>query len=677
MSSDDLFPIEAINFSFAKPAVDRTEPLFWIREIRFLRKFSNSKQDEIRRIEFKKGLNIIWAEPPITSNSQDRQRIAGHATGKTTLCRMIRYLLGESHFASDPVAMSIRQTFPEGWVVAHIRVHGESWCIGRAFMTIRGELSEKTGVIDDFLIEKKESRAYQQFRDALAGLLPEITSLQTLPNNNELTFWHLLPWFTRDQDSQYIKLTEWRDNALSNSASPLLALKHSMLVMRSIIEPDVTREMELISQQSELQRKQQEKKNDKAGIDAIIDFDTARVRNIGQVGDANAELDDIYLATLKKRYEELLSSICVNDDDEKKRIEFQAKRDKTFSIYQTSAIQYNDSLQAYRQTCRELREYEKAIKAEESKFDDLDEIQLAAQRHPDRKYCCVPLTVALEEGCKSAIKATSQVDFASYANLLQIKKTDNSELEQKRDAVNAYNSFLKQEKQKLDVFHESWKNAEMDLAGFLSGINQKRNQRAASVGYVLEAIKRFEQDKEQRERLHLELEKLAKDHKDCSDALSDFRDKAKRSSFKIRGIYNDIIRYILGLDVKGDISFSGGEIELSCSYQNSALSSAALNAVKNICFDLAAMVLSVNGDGSHPRFLIHDGPRVSDLAAIIFRYYFSFAYKLEKEANDQPNFQYIITTTEPPPEELQTLPWLVCKLDAAHQESRLLKCNLG
>ena len=74
--------------------------------------------------------------------------------------------------------------------------------------------------------------------------------------------------------------------------------------------------------------------------------------------------------------------------------------------------------------------------------------------------------------------------------------------------------------------------------------------------------------------------------------------------------------------------------------------------------------------------MYHDGPRVSDLAATIFKQYFWYAHQLEKMAESEPSFQYIITTTEPPPEELQKLPWLVCKLDATSPETRLLKCNL-
>ena len=71
--------------NFAKPR-GSDEPLFWIREIRFLRSWEDGRVDEIRRISFKKGLNVIWSPPPEEDN--DEQRISGHASGKTTLCRL-------------------------------------------------------------------------------------------------------------------------------------------------------------------------------------------------------------------------------------------------------------------------------------------------------------------------------------------------------------------------------------------------------------------------------------------------------------------------------------------------------------------------------------------------------------------------------------------------------------
>lgn len=56
--------------------------------------------------------------------------------------------------------------------------------------------------------------------------------------------------------------------------------------------------------------------------------------------------------------------------------------------------------------------------------------------------------------------------------------------------------------------------------------------------------------------------------------------------------------------------------------------------------------------------------------------YFEFAEDLERRAKGHPNFQYIITTTEPPPERFRKEPYLRLQLDASRPEDRFLKCNL-
>ena len=166
MPRNELFPINAVDFSFAKPVADRTEPLFWIKEIRFLRKFSADINDEIRRIEFKKGLNIVWAEAPTQSSPDDTQRISGHATGKTTLCRMIRYLLGEKHIAAKNVANAIQQQFPEGYVVGQFSVQGEFWCVARSFMKLQNDFSLKIDSLDEFLSGEELKRGpYKNFEE--------------------------------------------------------------------------------------------------------------------------------------------------------------------------------------------------------------------------------------------------------------------------------------------------------------------------------------------------------------------------------------------------------------------------------------------------------------------------------------------------------------------------------
>ena len=53
-----------------------------------------------------------------------------------------------------------------------------------------------------------------------------------------------------------------------------------------------------------------------------------------------------------------------------------------------------------------------------------------------------------------------------------------------------------------------------------------------------------------------------------------------------------------------------------------------------------------------------------------YSYIFRLALEAERAA-DEPTFQYIITTTEPPPEDLQKSKHLRLRLDASTQEGRL------
>ena len=69
--------------------------------------------------------------------------------------------------------------------------------------------------------------------------------------------------------------------------------------------------------------------------------------------------------------------------------------------------------------------------------------------------------------------------------------------------------------------------------------------------------------------------------------------------------------------------------------------------------DIASMLWTVQGNGHHPCFLLHDSPREADLDGFIYGRYFRGLHKLSKELGDSDApFQYIVTTTSKPPESL-------------------------
>ena len=84
--------------------------------------------------------------------------------------------------------------------------------------------------------------------------------------------------------------------------------------------------------------------------------------------------------------------------------------------------------------------------------------------------------------------------------------------------------------------------------------------------------------------------------------------------------------------------------------------------------------MSIEGHTHLPAFFVHDSPREADLGLSVYHRLFHLARHLE-ETDDRPLFQYIVTTTTSPPEDLQTEPWLAETLGGA-AEARLMKRDL-
>lgn len=659
------------------PVPGRQEPVFWICELRLLKKFSAEPGAEIRRVKFRRGLNVVWAEPPKVADDRADQRISGHASGKSTLCRLIRYVFGEETLAEESVAERIRAHFPDGWVVAHVRVKEKSWTVARSFIRMREDCSAATGSIDQFLAGRVEKSGYHQFRKVMEDLLPDITPMTKLHSGELLTFWHLFPWLTRDQDCQFQKVQVWRDNPASQANAPVLTQEQAMLVMRSVIEPESVREAELVERLNDLAQKRKDLSRRDDFLSKLIDQDQARIQYVGQMDSNGTGLGELLHNEIRDRCQRLIDGAESLAETEASRLEeYSRARDDLFAQCQGAEDQYTDALAGYRQRLRELKTLQEDLRIETFNVENLDEIQEAARRRPTRSYCHVPLEVARAEGCHLDEKHTEPFDRDSLENLARIKNDENK-LHQQRNALEIYRSFLQQEKLRIDGLKRDLASAEKILEEFRAQIEYIKTKRISRASRVLEALDRLEHDRQQAEATKQDIREVDADHKAYAEDLKKTRDRVMNASPAPGQFYSEIVGRILGREVSGVLQTRNGKIELSCTYHEGAVSSAAIRAVEHVCFDLSAVALSVEGIGLHPRFLLHDGPRVSDLAANIYGYYFRFVASLEEAAQEEPNFQYIITTTEPPPAKFLEEPWLVCHLDASKAETRLLKTDLA
>ncbi len=100
----------------------------------------------------------------------------------------------------------------------------------------------------------------------------------------------------------------------------------------------------------------------------------------------------------------------------------------------------------------------------------------------------------------------------------------------------------------------------------------------------------------------------------------------------------------------------------------------ALASETALSLDLACLSASICGLGHLPRFIIHDSPREADLESHIYARLFEFILELERSFHGQsPSFQYIVTTTTPPPQDFRADPYLRLLLDRRQPDGLLLR----
>lgn len=139
--------------------------------------------------------------------------------------------------------------------------------------------------------------------------------------------------------------------------------------------------------------------------------------------------------------------------------------------------------------------------------------------------------------------------------------------------------------------------------------------------------------------------------------------------------FDPIVRRLIGRhDVQGRVTLSGKGLELSVDMGGDR-STAAIESLKILAFDLSAICLSIEGATRVPAFLLHDSPREADLGLSIYGRLFDIVEELE-HVGGTPLFQYIVTTTTAPPAEYREPPYLQLKMHGDPPAQRLLGIDL-
>ena len=635
------------------------EPRVWIRRIVIWATPEKIVQD----ISFNCGLNIVWSPDTNSAKSKGRQkrrRGSGHGAGKTLLCRLIRYCLGEDTFASKELEDEVRTSFKEGLVGAEVVVAGTSWGVVRPI-----GLGRKTRVGENKSLEQLIEATGTGIEPLVAAIRESVLGtklIDVMPGSHEARDWlHALAWLTRDQEARYNHLLEWRTGA-SDSESPVASeMKEQLddaarLLVGAMTADEVTSKKDLAGVVATIARYEREgaylsrlvseleqemlKSADMEQLDdtAALAMPQAAARIRKQIEAADSPVDESGFASLRACLDEQLA--------EQGRLSGeQARLNNVITLRNSNLNQLNGELTKL--SAREI------------------ETQLGTSYCP---ICNVAIERALAEGCGLAVAppaaaqaaadfdATNQARIACESALRDCRKQLDA-IERQGSEVARRVSQLRGEITRLETQTRQQRE------------NQRVQWRAATRAQL--GMDRLEQMKTRRDAYEIGLQSQKKKREELSEALELHRSKNAAVIRRWNELFQLVCAEIYGEDIACRLTLTGKGLQAKM-----PTGGLAMEALKVVAFDLATMLMSIEGRSKMPALLIHDSPREADLGEALYHGVFHAVAELERRLNKKAApFQYIITTTSAPPEDLED--HVVLRLGSNDASERLLGQDLA
>jgi hypothetical protein len=653
-----------------KPDANRGEPVLWFRELRILRKLEAGNRNEVRRVTLRRGLNIVWATPEESDEPElYGDGLSGHASGKTLFCRILRYLLGEPNYGPEALEKAVNDKFEhELWAVAEVFVEKQLWLVARPLAGSAHRFVIKGGTIDELLAGNVDHDDFKGFLDAIEDKV--CTPITEATEANEQFRWRfLLPWLARDQECRFSSLTEWR-SSMAESDNPLTSVAGQQELMKATLGLLDAEELRLRGDLAVADTTIKQSNEELPGLERTEKRDYRKLaealKRAGMDGFSGEETIKELSDRRRLRAEGLTMAIEKAERDAKFVTARQAW-EKAVSERDKAEGQILFANQTLTSTTKKLAD-------RASRYQALRAKGIENPARLEQGFCPKSRTFAENKGC---IPKTPGAPLDTEANLGEIL-AEADDLEQlKREQERQLKGLKEQHetmKATVTTTFQSYEVERRRITGDTAQVREWQRQLDATDNLVESAEESALSAKEIRDALAAAL-KTKVTIKGTVEALRKANEGAEK---RLSDAFGDAVRAAMGAKVEPTASLGERGFTLSVKGKGE-LSGAALETIKVLAFDLAALVLSMEGIGHHPRFLIHDGPREADMARVIYERFFLYSRKLEECFADtnQSGFQYIITTTTPPPKTMREgSEWLRMTLNTAKTRERLLREDL-
>lgn len=663
--------------------VTRSEPQVWVRRL-VIHQAIHPEPVMIREVKLDKGLNIVWAEEP--EGDDPSAEISGHSAGKTTFCRLLRYVLGESTFGTKGNMELIRQSFPGGYVAAELTVRGNQWAVLRPIGSGRASYIKENASVEELLADRSQSVYQDSYSKKLGfdALLDDMETGAVVQTGEPILWRHLLAWCTRDQEARFQNVYEWRSTRSESEwpqfrfpkAGPLFLMRAAL----GLILPDELRGEEeladLIRRQADLEKQLEDLKREPTFRLNLYERQLrARLKTQWP--------EDSSIDSLPFRSGDLLPDLDRRVPDAAKAIE-------------AAIVSLDEQQRQLQEEIDELGAEIRGLENERSQLDALFGLSGAAavelddglsQRRRERglfaqnrENRCI-LGGVLYRDCsyvqdrQQVLQITQGQDARSMEQAEAKRAAEEAKVTKARTEVQEELARLRTE---LTTRQEKRRTLVSEARGERESLRDLTlvHQELVNWSKKHDGI----EDDPGLDRCRNDLDSVATKIKTTDAALSELIRQHETHRALLASIFSAAVRSVLPSGTyDGRVSLDNRELAFRITH-GPAMSGEAVETLSVLLADLAVLVYNTVSDRAClPGFVVHDSPREADLGARIYRSFIRFVAGLQEHfgAADNCPFQYVLTTTTPPPQELRESDAIKLRLDAGKESELLLRKNVA
>lgn len=620
-------------------------PRLWVRRLVI---WSSADESPVRDISLRPGLNIVCSP-----DADGEGNPMGHGGGKTSFCRLIRYCLGEDSFGTDVQRQRISSAMPAAMVGAEILLDGELWNVIRPIGAGAGSGSHcavKGGSLDRLFQGEIPNPTMSPLRQAIVrAIMPSASPNMPIGSSLDDAWETALAWMTRDQECRLLDILEWRaPETQSRSPSRNMSKSDRLKVVRLLLKALQQDEIDATRRAQGHKQRAEEASRRKQRVEQVRDDIAGGLHNMFG---GDPEEDSSPKLWAGKAAAEASAEKLRSDPQIEQKL-----RDARALVEEKEG--------EFRKINKRLTEIDAVLPEVTGLLRVLDDkVPRASLEVQDASDPRCPT-------CGQSVPPEAQAFIEQQKAVLDGFVQQQANAEARRKAL-----LAEQQTKKADaaLAQQQVDQAKASLVRIEQSAKESAAALASASGYVT-LTARYPEYVSEISRLEKEWMRELEAESRERRAVAESRQAAQGIVQRLSELFHMTVQFLIPDNAAGKILLTENDIRPDIAFHGD-LTTAAVDSLKVVAFDIAALLLTMEGKTELPGFWLHDSPREADLGLQIYHRLFELAYWLEGQS-DVPQFQYIITTTTAPPDHLLGEPWQVLELSSAPSDRRLFRRDL-